>query len=75
MRINPLSEQVMPLRDLGRKLPGKPHYNTLLDWCTEGRVNWHTRRRVKMELINLPGGKASSLEAYLRFIDALNSID
>lgn len=74
-KIHPLKETVMPLSDLGKHLPGRPRYKTLLQWCQEGRINWNTRRKVKMELINLPSGKASSLEAYLRFIDALNSLD
>lgn len=73
--IHPLKEQVMPLRELGKHLPGKPRYSTLIDWCRQGRVNWNTRKRVKLEIINLPGGKASSLEAYLRFISALNRLD
>jgi len=60
------------LRDLGRQLPGKPKYTTLLDWCKRGRMNWATRKRVRMEIITLPGGQASSLEAYLRFVDKLN---
>jgi len=72
MKINPLTEQVMPLSQLGRKLPGRPKYTTLLDWCKRGRMNWCTRKRVRMEIITLPGGQASSLEAYLRFVDKLN---
>lgn len=60
------------LRDLGRQLPGKPKYTTLRDWCERGRMNWNTRRRVRMESIQLPGGEASSLAAYLAFIAKLN---
>lgn len=61
-----------PLSQLGRKLPGRPKYTTLLDWCKRGRMNWATRKRVRMEFICLPSGQASSLEAYLRFVDRLN---
>jgi hypothetical protein len=60
------------LRDLGRQLPGKPKYTTLRDWCERGRVNWATRKRVKVQSIQLPGGEASSLAAYLAFIAKLN---
>jgi hypothetical protein len=68
--INPL--ECEPLAQLGRKLPGRPAYTTLMDWCKRGRVNWNTRKRVKMEFLALPSGFASSLEAYLRFVDRLN---
>jgi hypothetical protein len=70
--INPLKEKVMPLSRLGRHLPESPKYTTLMDWCKRGRVNWSTRRRVKLECITLPSGISSSLEAYLRFITKLN---
>jgi len=75
MVINPLREQVMPLQQLGKQLPGRPRYNTLLEWCKLGRRNRNTSKRVKLEVIRMPGGMASSLEAYLRFIERLNSLD
>jgi hypothetical protein len=71
--INPLSEQVMPLSVLRRHLPGKPHYQTLLEWCKLGRKNQNTGLRVRLERVQLPSGQASSLEAYLRFIERLNA--
>ena len=73
--INPLQENVLPLRQLRRQLPGKPAYQTLLEWCTKGRKNRLTGRRETMEKLRLPPGYHSSLEAYLRFIDRLNSLD
>lgn len=71
--INPLREQVMPLSELRRHLPGKPHYQTLLEWCKLGRKNQVTGQRVRLERVQLPSGHASSLEAYLRFIERLNA--
>lgn len=65
----------MPLAQLRRHLPGKPHYQTLMEWCTVGRLNRLTGRREKLERIMLPSGTASSLQAYLRFIERLNSLD
>ena len=75
MQIDPLTEHVLPLKELGRKLPGRPEYTTMVAWCKQGRINWHTRKRVKLELIYLPGGRASSLEAYQRFVAALNACE
>lgn len=71
--INPLVEQVMPLSELRRHLPTKPHYQTLLEWCKLGRKNQVTGQRVRLEHVQLPSGQASSLEAYLRFIQRLNA--
>lgn len=70
--IDPFQEPVMPLSELRRHLPGRPNYCTLMDWCRTGRMNKKTRQRVKLEAVRLPAGTASSLQAYLRFIDALN---
>ena len=62
MPIDPLTEHVLPLKDLGRKLPGKPQYTTVVAWCQQGRVNWYTHQRVKMEMLYLPGGRAAVLK-------------
>ena len=70
LSLNPF--ECLPLKDLGRQLPGRPKYTTLLDWCKRGRMNWATRKRVRMEFISMPSGQASSLAAYLEFVAKLN---
>lgn len=75
MTIDPLRETLMPLTQLRRHLPGKPAYPTLLGWCRAGRVNRLTGKRIFLEQIRLPSGMHSSLEAYLRFLNKLNSLD
>lgn len=73
--INPLVEQAMPIKDLAKLLPGKPSYFTIREWVLEGRRNIYTRARVKMDSVQLPTGMASSMEAYQRFIAALNALE
>ncbi len=73
MELNPLTEEALPLKDLGKQLPGRPRYTTILSWCQDGRVNNNTGQRVRMEMVQLPAGYASSVAAYLRFIDRLNA--
>jgi len=75
MAIDPLHENLMPLTQLRRHLPGKPAYMTLFGWCKAGRVNRLTGKRVFLEQIRLPSGMHSSLEAYLRFLESLNRLD
>lgn len=66
-------EATWPLSQLCRLLPPKPNYQMLWTWCKRGRTHPYDRRRiVKMEAIEEAGGLASSVEAYWRFIEALN---
>lgn len=68
-------EELLPLSQLRRHLPGKPQYATLWDWCTRGRTNRATGKHVKLEQVSLPSGMHSSLEAFTRFLKALNAED
>ncbi len=66
-------EATWPLSELGRLLPPKPSYQKLWNWCRRGRSHpYNHRRLVRMESIEEAGGLASSVEAYWRFIEALN---
>tara|TARA_R100000306_G_C4333060_1_gene121281 strand:+ start:53 stop:277 length:225 start_codon:yes stop_codon:yes gene_type:complete len=59
------------LKEFARGLPQKPSYNTIYEWCTKGRTN-RSGVVVYLEYIALPGGFATSQEAYYRFLEALN---
>jgi hypothetical protein len=67
------NERHFPLRELARMLPDKPHRDSLRRWCRDGVQSedgddvtmefvWGTRKRCRR----------SSVEAYQRFIDAIN---
>ena len=73
--IDPSTEEIVPLADLGKLLGKNIQYNTVIQWCKEGRVNWNTRSRVQLECITMPSGLATSREAYFRFIERLNADD
>jgi hypothetical protein len=70
--IDPFEEKVIPLRELGKKLPDRPRYTTVVGWVTLGRRNMYSGKRVRMECLKMPYGLASSIEAYKRFLAALN---
>ncbi len=74
MAINPVTEDVAPLADLGKRLGRRIPYHTVRGWVKIGRVNAWTRSRVHLESIGMPSGESTSVEAYWRFIKALNTV-
>ena len=78
-------EELFPLSELRLRMPkseweartsGKkkrPHYHTVLSWWKVGRWNASRTRRVRLEAVKTTTGWATSLEAYWRFMEALNS--
>lgn len=66
-------EQTFRLSELATMLPDEPCYDTVRKWCCVG-VDGPTSL-VKLEKINSPVGYKSSVEAYMRFIAALNGCE
>lgn len=64
-------EETFCLKDLRKALKIKEHYMTLYLWCKRG-VSRGLPRPIKMESIRAPRGIRSSVEAYHRFMAALN---
>jgi hypothetical protein len=68
-------EQPILLRDLARVLPERPNYDTVLKWCRRGLLRNRrgvAKRRVKIECVRLTTGLGSSIQAYRRFLLALD---
>ena len=69
-------ETLIPLTEMCKKLDGGPYcYYTLIKWCSKGKlrdVRDEKSGRVKLERVKAGRGWASSMEAYLRFLTALN---
>lgn len=66
------NETPIPLEELRKILPRKPGLQTVRNWATAGLLNWNNRRRVFLETVRIASGKATSIEAYRRFIERLN---
>ena len=64
-------EKTILLSDFGRQLPDKRKYEAILRWTTHGRTGVRGKR-IKLERVQTPGGWATSLEAYQRFLERLN---
>lgn len=65
------TEQLIPLRDVPRRLPVRPngkklHISAVYRWASRGV------RGVKLETTRIGGGTYTSIEALQRFTDALN---
>jgi len=71
--IHPL--QALPFKELAKLIPHRPRHRTVRKWHEVGRKNPFTGEIVKLEAIHLPIGMGSSLEAYERFVEALNRKD
>ena len=69
-----LDEGPMLLSVLRFQIPGKPSYESLRQWCTSGKVIRDSRVVVVMESVLIPGGRASSVAAYKRFVTRLNGV-
>ena len=63
-------EDTYRLSELAKMLPDKPCYLTVKNWCCLGFEA--LGRTVYMEKISSPAGYRSSVEAYYRFLSALN---
>lgn len=70
--INVLTERVFFLAEMREFIAGKPTAGTIHSWATFGRRNVYTGKTVRLETIRLPNGLCTSLEAYERFVKALN---
>lgn len=66
------NEEMFPLADLAKKIPGRPAPGTVKQWAKRGIFNTNTNQFVKLETIKLPRGRGSSMEAYHRFLKGLN---
>jgi hypothetical protein len=73
MSIKP--EDAILLSVIGRRLPGKPKYHTLLTWAQVGKKNRHSGQTVLLEMIRMPCGYCTSVEAYNQFLRDLNSVE
>lgn len=71
--IDPAVEVVYPLKDMKKLISSKPTYETLVGWAKRGILNHETKQMVKLETIKLPLGRGTSVEAYQRFLVALNA--
>lgn len=71
-------EEMIPLSKIGKALPRGPYdYRTIKLWCTVGRRRDRSDPAsvVFLERVRSHGGGwCSSVEAYWRFLEALNSI-
>lgn len=67
--IDVTKEKLMPLSDLARQLDVS--YNTVNRMILFGRKNLQGEI-VKMECLNTPSGRRTTIEAYYRFIGKLN---
>jgi len=63
---------MIPLSDLGERLGRRIPYATVRGWHVNGRVNRHTRKRVKLGAMRMTYGLATSVEEYWRFIEKLD---
>ena len=73
LTIDPATELVIPLSELGKKIGMRIARSTVKEWINRGRKNCFTGQRVHLESIQMPGGEGTSVEAYHRFIEAMNA--
>jgi len=72
-------EGAVLLNELRTQLPGRPRWRTVRLWVTQGVIPHAMRgrpntgkHRVQLQTVDHPLGSATSMEAYRRFIVALN---
>lgn len=70
--IKPQAEKPYRLTEIGKHLPDEPTYAQLWYWHERGLKNWATGEQIYLETIRLPRGQGTTVEAYWRFIEALN---
>lgn len=72
-RVDPREESVIPLAELTGIVQSDVGYNTVLNWIKRGRINHFTKERIHLEAVRMPYGWGTSVEAYWRFVEKLNS--
>jgi len=70
MKIDVTAEEPILFSEGKKKLPDQPTWNQLNYWAETGIIV--RDRRVKLESVRLPRGKATTMSAYRRFIEKLN---
>lgn len=66
-------EKPILLRVFGKHLPEQRDYDTVRKWWRRGLVaDRETGRRVRLETVRLTSGRATTMEAYDRFIARLS---
>jgi hypothetical protein len=68
MNIDLTMEQLVPLREAGQLIPGRPHYSTLRRWQHTGL------RGICLETVLVGGRCFTSREAILRFMEGTNTL-
>lgn len=63
--------QAVVISELVKKLPEKPHPETVRRYCLRG-VTSPTGKKVFMQSIFTPRGRASTVDAYYEFLEELN---
>lgn len=61
-------ERPIPLADLGKALHCRIPYTTVWHWWRVGVLNRETGERVTLETIQMPRGRSTTVEAYMRFV-------
>jgi hypothetical protein len=61
-------EETFLLYTIAKKVDWEPCYKTVYNWCTKGY------RGIKLEYVLSPGGLRTSLEAYERFVLAIQEL-
>jgi hypothetical protein len=59
--------EYMLLSDLCGVIPGKPTYETIRRWATQGVLS-QNKARVKLQTVKLPTGRGSSIQLYRDFL-------
>jgi hypothetical protein len=73
LTINLNKEVPVLLREFGKLLPERVPYYTLRRWWRLGCTNRETGETFKLETVRLPTGRATSMEAYNRFVANLST--
>jgi hypothetical protein len=73
LTINLNKEVPVLLREFGKLLPERVPYYTLRRWWRAGCTNRETGANVKLETVRLPTGRATTMEAYNRFVANLSA--
>ena len=70
LKLDVTKEEPILFSEGKKKLPDQPSWQQLNYWHETGIL--HRDRRIKLEAIRLPRGKATTMSAYQRFIEKLN---
>ena len=69
--INPVDDELILFSEAARKLPASPGYTTVYRWHKRGNRSI-SGAAVRLDAVNTPRGLATTLDAYRRFVEALN---